>query len=694
MKIHTLRLTASVLALALGCGGMAHAQASGSSSDGADKKSNAGGPEVVVTAERRGTNLQTTPIAASVLTGGDLVKKGVITIDQLQYAMPSVAVDNFGQGLEFNIRGIGKAEHNSQTTTGVITYRDGVATFPGYFQEEPYFDIASIEVLRGPQGTFVGQNATGGAVFVNTQDPIINGGNHGYLAGQLGNYSDVGAQGALNLPISDTFAARIAFNGEHRDSFYHISGPWTGDPGRLNEGSLRLGFLWQPIPALKVLFKTDYDYLGLGAYPADKATATNDPFHITANAHLYAVDQFVRSVLNVEYTMADGIKLKSVSGFQKGKTAYDADLDGASGGNFTFYDGVEETIYSQEINIISPDTGRLNWILGAYYQSDTYNFPFGHFDIGVPHGVFDYVLNGVNPVHTYAVFGQAGYKLTDDLQIQAGVRYTSTDTTNHVFINQYGTPFTDNQTLSSNDVSGKLALNWRVDARNFVYAFVATGFKAGGLNVPVGFGIPAPFGPEKVTEYEIGWKATLFNRHLRTQVDAYYNDYRNFQVTVGYPNLPVFGFELNDPNKTKIYGFEASAQGVFGPLSIDASLGLMHSELGAFYAVDPRVVSFGACDPHTGPGSAACVNLAGRPQPYAPDFTYSLGGQYAFTLDGGDTVTPRINFGHVSRQWATLFDKPALGDHLGERNILGAQLAWTHGDLTATLYSTNLTDQH
>ena len=76
--------------------------------------------------------------------------------------MPSVVVDNFGQGLEFNIRGIGKAEHNTQTSTGVITYRDGVATFPGYLQEEPYYDLASVEVLRGPQGTIAGENSTGG----------------------------------------------------------------------------------------------------------------------------------------------------------------------------------------------------------------------------------------------------------------------------------------------------------------------------------------------------------------------------------------------------------------------------------------------------------------------------------------------------------------------------------------------------
>jgi iron complex outermembrane recepter protein len=122
--------------------------------------------EVVVTAERRSTNLQTTGISASVLTGADLANKGIMSVDQLQLVAPSLVIENFGQGNDFNIRGIGKGEHNTQTSTGVITYRDGVATFPGYFQDEPYYDISNLEILRGPQGTFVGQNATGGAVFL------------------------------------------------------------------------------------------------------------------------------------------------------------------------------------------------------------------------------------------------------------------------------------------------------------------------------------------------------------------------------------------------------------------------------------------------------------------------------------------------------------------------------------------------
>jgi iron complex outermembrane receptor protein len=695
MKIQALLLSASVLTL--GCWSTATAQTAPADQPQAEATADTANEldELIITAERRTSNLQTTPIAATVLSGAALEKKGITTVDQLQFAVPGATVNNFGQGIDFNIRGIGKAEHNTQTTTGVITYRDGVATFPGYFQGEPYYDIASIEVLRGPQGTFVGQNATGGAVFVTSNDPVVGGGYSGYLAGQVGNYSDVAAQGAINLPIGDTFAARISFNGERRDSFYDISGPAKGNDG-IRLGSVRLGLLWKPNDALTVSFKTDYSRLDFGGYPSDPVNASNDMFDLTANDDQMAVDRFVRSVLKIDYTFPNGIKLRSISGYQKGNTAYKADLDGTSVGNSTFADSVDEEIKSQEFNLISPDGERFSWILGAYIQTDVYDFLPGKFVIGVPLGnpLSEYRLEGTNPKQLSAVFGQASLKLPAGFELQVGARYSEASSSNEVSVMQYGLPLVSRQTVKSDNVSGKIALNWTIDDHNFLYAFVATGFRAGGLNVPVGFGVPEPFGPEKVTEYELGWKAGLLGGRLRTQVNAYYNDYENFQVTIGYPDFPVFGIEINNPNPTKIYGIEAQAEAVFGALSIDAGLGWMKSSLGAFYATDPRVIAGAACDPATGPESASCIDLGGREQTYAPNFTFNIGGQYRFDLPNGDTLTPRLNYGHVSAQWATLFEDEAQGDRVEDRNILNAQLAWSRGGLFATLYATNLTDQH
>ena len=163
MKIHALWLSASILTL--GWCGIANAQSAPADAP-ANQGQAANADEVVITAERRARSLQTTPIAATVITGDDLADKGVTTVDQLQFVSPGATINNFGQGIDFNIRGIGKAEHNTQTTTGVITYRDGIATFPGYLQGEHYYDIARVEVLRGPQGTFVGQNAKIGRAHV------------------------------------------------------------------------------------------------------------------------------------------------------------------------------------------------------------------------------------------------------------------------------------------------------------------------------------------------------------------------------------------------------------------------------------------------------------------------------------------------------------------------------------------------
>ena len=697
MKIRALGM--SMCGVMAGWCGAAVAQTTTTAPDISSGDSTLG--EVVVTAERRHTDLQQTPIAATVLTGADLTNMGVVTVDQLMFATPGATVNNFGQGTDFDIRGIGKGEHNSQTSTGVITYRDGVATFPGYFQEEPYFDVASIEILRGPQGTFGGQNATGGAVIVTTNDPVINGGFHGYVQGQVGNYSDGGLQGAVNLPISDTLAARFAYDSEYRESFYKITGPdggpYTGNPGNLRAGAARLGILWKPDDSLSVLLKTDYDYLNMGAYPADPYYANNDLFDIGANSPQQALDRFGRTILKIDYKLPDGIALRSVSGYQKGVTDYVADLDGTNYLNDTFGDSTDETLWSEEFNVISPDTGFVTWILGAYIDHDKYTWPAPYtFYIGEPPGspATEYLLQAINPTQAVAGFGQVSFQMTSSLQLQIGARYTAAETSNHGQVLQYGLLIDDNQSAKYVNTSGKVSLNWTINPNNFVYAFVATGFKPGGLNVPVGLGQPNPFGPETLTDYELGWKLTSFDGHLRSQFDSFYYNYKDFQVNIGYPQFPTFEFELNNPNPTHLYGFEAQTEAVFGALSFNAGTTIMHSSLGTFYATDPRIAAETACNPTTGPSSPSCIDLGGHQQTYAPDVTFTVGAQYKYPLPNGDSLTPRINYAYISPQWATLFANSSLGDHLSGRDISGAQIAYQHDRWIATVYGTNLSDQH
>jgi iron complex outermembrane receptor protein len=670
--------------------------------------------EVVVTAERRTESLQKTAIAATVLTGKDLVRDGVFTVDQLQFVSPSLTVNSFGQGNDVDIRGIGKGEHNTQTGTGVVTYRDGAATFPGYFAEEPYYDVASVEVLRGPQGTFAGQNATGGAIIVNTANPVIGGGNSGYLLGYYGNYNAAGLQGAVNLPISDTLAARVAFNTAYHDTYYKIGGPWQGDPNT-KWGSVRFDLLWKPNDALTVLWKTDASYLDNGGYFGD-SLANKGTSHLFDNFSndfpTYAVDDFIRSTLKIDYVSQSGITFRSVTSAQTGRTAWTGDIDGTDGpaaAQVSIAEAVDETLLSQEFNIISPNSGPFRWVLGAYYQSNVYNFPAGQFDIGFPPGGLDEALAGTNRTHTEAVFGQATFELPANFELQLGARYSGWYTKNlgawtvPEFV-AFGYTFPINQTYSGQNVTGKATLNWNIDDHNFAYAFVATGAKPGGLGTPLIFGgnlgaaaLTAPFNQEYVTDYEIGWKSSMLDNHLRTQIGAYYNDFEHFQVILPLPSQPTQTIELNVPGQTKLYGIEGSAQAVFGDFSLDVSAALEHSSLPTFYSPDPRVLPaapINSCNPTTGPAATNCFNLAGHPQTYAPNFTFNFGAQYDFHLSNSDLLTPRISYAHISQQWATLFDNRAAGDYLTPRDLVGATLAWKHGDVLATLYCYNCTFDH
>lgn len=659
--------------------------------------------EVVVTAERRTSNLQQTPIAAAVFSGEQLQNKGVTNIESLQFAAPSVTVQNSGMGNSFNIRGIGKTENSSSIGVGVITYRDGVAVFPAYLQNEPLYDIASLELLRGPQGTFAGQNATGGAVFITEKNPDLSGVG-GYFTGQFGNYEHVRLQGALNLPIADTLAVRLAFNTDQRDSFYNVveGAPTEGDPGAVDNQSYRVSVLWQPTDALRVLFKTDYSKLDLGGYPTTPVGSTDGLFDIRTNGPFAAQDEMLRSVLNISYTFDNGMILRSISGYQDGSSLVDSDTDGTATLPFTSHIDVSQRLWSQEFNLISPDTGPLRWIIGAYYQDDLITFPEGgyittqYLSSTVPLLIAT-TLEGRNPKTTAAVFGQVSYDLTDRLELQAGARFSRSTVENEAVsaIPALGLSITQNDRVEDEKVTGKVALNWTLDENNFLYGFVATGYKAGGLNGPNILGVPpGAFEGEEVVDFEAGWKATLLDGRLRTQIGGYYNIYENFQVIIGDPTTPTITTISNVAGETKIYGLEASAQGRFGALGIDAGLSLSHSELGDFFAIDPRGTLTGGCDPVTGPASTNCVNVGGNAQTYAPEMTANLGLEYDFAVVGG-LLTPRVDYSHISEAFGTIFANEARGDRLEPRNIVNAQLTFepSGGAWRLQAYGTNVFDE-
>jgi iron complex outermembrane receptor protein len=262
--------------------------------------------EVVVTAERRAVNIQQTPIAITAIQGEQLQSLHLTTTTDLQTTVPGFqAQDSGGQYVRYNIRGLGVPANNPAIQIGVKAILDGVVQDLNTGQDQPMYDMADVEVLEGPQGTFVGSSAIGGAVELNTANPNFNGFN-GYVLAGAGSYLDVKLQGAVNLPVSDTFAMRLAFNFEQRNSFsndigdtlggfYYQSysavapqtdGPPRGliqgsagsgaqiDPGNVDSRQIRVKALWKPTDNVQSLTAFYFSTNNTDGTPSEPNPAT------------------------------------------------------------------------------------------------------------------------------------------------------------------------------------------------------------------------------------------------------------------------------------------------------------------------------------------------------------------------------------------------------------------------------------
>jgi iron complex outermembrane receptor protein len=674
--------------------------------------------DVVVTAQRRNENLQTTAAAVAVLSGEALEKKSIRDLRDLQNATPSLTVSDAGILTFANIRGIGLNLQSPTVVSGVATYRDGLFSPSPIFLNEGLFDISAIEVLRGPQGTFVGQNSTGGAIFQTSRSPEI-GDQSGYVEAQVGDYADVKLDGAVNLPVSSTLAARVAFSNETRDSFYTNLGSGL-TPGDVHQTSARIGLLWKPSENLSALFKTEFNQGRSDGYAQQPIPGTyyaaldpSDPFVLDYDrTDLKRNERSIRNALEVKYVLPSGVTLRSVSGYQYGDQHFINDNDGTSSPEAYQDQSIIDRVYSQEINLISPVGGRANWVIGGSYVRQTarldlhiYNarFPFG------PGGLFptqDTFIKTINPKTSAGAFAQLRYEVTDRLEVEVGGRYSYDKQTQEGILQLSPTPplpgviDASRPRFTDSNLTGKLSANFKVDEDNFLYAFVANGFKAGGVNLPAG-----TVASEKVVDYEAGWKTSLWDRHVRAQLNAFYMDYKNLQLNVFNPDNGATTSVAN-AGKSTIYGGEAQVQGRVGRLGFDASASYVKSKLGNIALIDTRQLPGGSstglgvqCPAGTPSNPPVCfdyapfvTNLSGRRNPYSPELTLSGGVEYNFELSNGDVLSPRLDTAYVGRQSVSVFEDPAR-DIIPSRQIWNLQLVYEHAQWRATAYATNLTDK-
>lgn len=715
------RVIAIAAVTVLGAGGARHALAqssttSSSQTDAAGQPQSVQTPsqgnqalqEVVVTSQRRSENLQTVPIAETALSTDQLADKAVTTLSDLQFASPSLSVTDSGLTQNVNIRGVGIASGDPSVVNGVATYIDGVFQAP-VLTQAAFYDIGSVEVLRGPQGTLVGSNSTGGAIYINTQAPKLESFG-GYSQVSYGNYNDLETQDAINLPATSDLAFRIAGEYKNRDSFYDDLGPYHNDPDRLDEKAMRLSALWQP-GNFEALGHIEYIDRGNGgfAYRPIPTTqfasgAVGGPFTLDYNSPTSGREQGIMPNLELKYKTDGGITFRSVSAYTEKNFDYLYDADATAIADQTENQWTWEHAASEEINVVSPTDGAFDWIAGAYYRwskiyvrlSDTSGLPTDPTDI-------------LEVDHKYqtGIFAQGGYKITSDVKAELGIRDSTyrVDQTGAVTIGDGLSIFPPGglqvADLASKEHdgrwTGKANVDWQIDPQNMVYAFVARGYKPGGSNSAT-----SNFEPETVLDYEGGWKASFVEDHLRTQLGVFYMDYNDFQFDAVDTTTGNTG--VTNISRSTIDGVEGQVQAHIDHFNIDGGFAYVHSRMGSLRTVNPQLLpQIGDLGPQCPLGAPsappACFDYnpyigeaGGGPNLYSPTWTYNVGAEYDLRFGSGTTLTPRLNYAYVGPQYTDFFYNPITA-HIEGHGLISALLTLRVRQYTVQWYGTNLTNK-
>jgi iron complex outermembrane receptor protein len=703
----------------------------------AQAEADTGGLEMItVTARRRAESLQDTPIAISAVTSEGLAQRGIETVTQIGDFTPnvkfnsSVPVSASNATAAIFIRGIGQNDYQLSADPGVGLYLDGVYISRGVGNVLDVMNVERIEVLRGPQGTLFGRNTIGGAVSVVTQKPTDTLG--GNFEVSTGSHNRVQLKGILNLPLAEGVYSSVAGFYHKRDGYVKgvVDGaPDLGDTDNLaGRFALRLepssnvtidlavdGSRTRENSAPNVMLRVDENapaaqawnagYSGAGAICADPlnparltdqrcynsqwalapyrhggtfsaisdvfANGNPKPYQSGSDVDIWGISG------TIEWKITDDLTLKSITAYRKVTGFWTRDSDHSPASIVQTNSDWTQDQFSEELQLLGETgDGRLNWVVGGYYSSESGN----HKDlVNLIDAVFlsGAVLDG----ESLAAFGQATYEIVDNLNLTAGIRWTE-DKKTFGNANQYvveagfltGLPFNpDGSGLQNGDpLMGPLgqtatitdrawtpmvSLAYRWSPELLTYVSYSEGFKGGGFTQRVfpPFAFIPSFKPETSTTYEFGFKSDLAGRTLRLNGAAFLNDYDDLQVTV---NDPTLGFApiIQNAAKARIKGIELELEArPADALRIEAGIGYLDAK---YRRVDIRALNAG-------------VTTDTKLQ-NAPKWTLSAGISYLIEAPGLGSFQPRVDWSYRSRVYNDAVNNPLLvqdGYHLVNASI-------------------------
>ncbi|NLG74821.1 MAG: TonB-dependent receptor [Xanthomonadaceae bacterium] len=620
--------------------------------------------EVIVTAERRDVSLQDVPTSATVMTAAALAAQGIDNVIDLQQAAPSVAINTYNRSTFINIRGVGIAQSAPTSNPGVAYYIDGMFIPHEQFIAQSFYDIDTIEVLRGPQGTLTGQNSTGGAIYVRTPAPNFDGFS-GYIDQTIADYDWYRTVAALNAPFSDTLAVRIAGVYDDRGSYSKNVGPSPSKPGSGTDTGARVSLRYQPTEG--ATFDLRYEYFeretGNNAIKNRDDLGSSGPFVIEEDAISFLNQRGYRASLEGRFDLPADTQLRVLASYFDAETTDQADGDRSatalpvppdlptSGANTAIYRGrigkthQELETFVSEVNLLSRGDGPVQWVVGAFYMEEespvqvwrdnrnTVNFVQSNSTI-------DTVLKN----ESISLFGQIDWRFADRWALDLGVR-RSEDSQEYTRLAIPGPPppgcFPCTTDLESSETTGRLGVKFFVNDDVMLYATGSRGYKAGGINLDPRL---PNYDPETNEVMELGWKTTLADGRLRLNGAAFYSEYDGIQLSsltaVGTP--PILLPNTLNAAPAEIIGVELELLGRFGGLGFNLGVSALDTE----FTKDAMLT-----DSQTNTNRLV---PKGSPIPFAPELTATAGIEYEFMI-GSATLTPRIQASYMDEQLSTPF---------------------------------------
>lgn len=625
-----------------------HAQSSGTSAPGEPAQLE----KVVVTAQKRSEAAQDVGTALTVLTGKEVSERGIVTVNQLQTEVPSLEIEPaFGSGQpQFRIRGVGFQDYAANNSPTVGVYVDEVAYPLPIMTQGLLFDLSRVEVLRGPQGTLYGRNTTGGAVNFVTNRPTRE-----FAAGatiDYGSFNALNAQGYVSGSLADNVRGRLSAALAQGGAWQHNRD--TGQSlGNKDQYALRGQLEWDVTDRFNLRFtahsgqdKSENE----GLYLFTPKTGPGTPAPIDRNrantgwgfspAFLQATGfgpnaKPSRDNKSAGYSLVANLdlgqtQLTSITAYEKFRRRELNDWDGTSARDSDEFFGSNADVFSQELRLASTSGKVFNWVTGLYYSRENLKENFlSDFSnsLGLPIVKTSYSQNA----ETFALFGQADYKLTDRLKVVGGLRHENEDRQlrNYSTATITGISFipTTNKSTSFSEVTGKLGLEYQLQPSTLLYTSVSRGVKSGGFTAYNTTNVLQlePFKPEELWAYEAGFKSDL-TRTLRLNGAGFYYDYRKQQVlsAVWDPTYGPIGRIVNAP-KSEIWGGELELlwEPVSG-LKVSQYLGYKEGKYKDFRGLDVAA--------STAAGAPVYVDYAGKELNF-PKLSY--GGLLSYAWNAG-----------------------------------------------------------